>query len=219
MALLQTVRIYLLVTFMALPILLIGFTGIFSLGMSNMGLFMLFLAQTIVLPSIIMILQFVMSYIPWVKVWSEVPSSQLCQLIPSAHRESYMNVAPSFWISQVVLFMVYMFYNALSIYNTSAGTNSDPAKVSNRKSRTLSVMIMVPIAMIVLLVLRYSLVKGCETFYGSILSVVLSTAFAISWYNFASLCGARDSDTFGIVSGMMPPGATDPPPTMCVYSK
>jgi len=204
---------------MALPILLIGFTGIFSLGMSNMGLFMLFLAQTIVLPIGIFILQFIMSYIPFVESWSKVPSSQLCQLIPNASREATMNVAPSFWISQVVLFMVYMFYNALSIYNTSSDANADPAKVSNRKSRTLSVMIMVPIVMIVLLVLRYSLVRGCETFYGSILSVVLSTGFAIGWYYFASLCGASDSDIFGIVSGIMPPGATDPPPTMCVYGK
>jgi len=130
-----------------------------------------------------------------------------------------MNVAPSFWISQVVLFMVYMFYNAWSIYNMPVDMNADPAKVSNRMSRSFSVMIMVAIATVVLLGLRYSLVRGCETFYGSILSIGLSSAFAIFWYQFASQCGATDSDIFGIVSGILPSGANDPPPTMCVYNK
>ncbi len=206
-------------TFMALPILLIGFTGIFSLGLSNMGLFMLFLGQAIVLPLGISILQFVMSKIPKISNWSTVTSSEVCQFIPNAPKSSTMIVAPSSWISQVVLFLVYMFYNALSIYNMPSDSNSDPAKVANRHSRSISVMVMSLVACVALLVLRWVVVKGCETLYGSILSIVLAAGFAIGWYEFASLCGATHSDIFGIVSGILPPGANDPPPTMCVYSK
>jgi hypothetical protein len=219
MTLLQTVRTYLLVTFMALPILLIGFTGIFSLGMSNMGLFMLFLAQAIVMPTGIVILQFIMSLLPWISGWSSLPPNTSCQLLPNAPQTRMMIVAPSIWISQVVLFMTYMFYNAYSIYNMPVDSNADPAKVSNRQSRSFSVMIMAVVACGMLLALRFTVMKGCETLYGSILSIVLAGGFAIGWYEFASLCGATHSDIFGIVSGILPPGANDPPPTMCVYNE
>jgi hypothetical protein len=38
----------------------------------------------------------------------------------------------------------------------------------------------------------------------------------VGWYEFASICGARNSDVFGISAKILPIGASEPPPQVCI---
>ncbi len=216
----ETLRVYLLMSFQAAPLLFAGFTGMLSLGLSNLGMFMLFIAQVIVVPLVVAILQFAHGLILGdTNSLVSVSASDICQLvpiIPAAGTRSI--VAPSIWVTQIMLFMTYLFYNALSIYNMPAESGADETKVANRKARATSTMIIVAVTAASLVGLRLYLGKGCETIYGAGLAVFLGTGLGIGWYELAKVCGVRHADVFGIVAKMLPPGAMEPPPKMCVYN-
>ena len=41
----------------------------------------------------------------------------------------------------------------------------------------------------------------------------------VAWYYVAAACGIRNADVFGISSKILPVGATEPPPQVCVPKK
>jgi hypothetical protein len=60
---------------------------------------------------------------------------------------------------------------------------------------------------------------GCETGAGVVIGGLVFWSIGSGWYRLARECSARDSDIFGIVQGILPPEASDPPPMTCVYTK
>jgi hypothetical protein len=60
---------------------------------------------------------------------------------------------------------------------------------------------------------------GCERVAGLVVGIIAFGSLGAGWYQLARECSARDSDIFGIVQGILPPEAFDPPPMTCVYTK
>ncbi|NBT09272.1 MAG: hypothetical protein EBS98_10840, partial [Chitinophagia bacterium] len=74
---------------------------------------------------------------------------------------------------------------------------------------------------IVLLIVRFSLMSSCEG--TSTLALVISgffgaasIAIGVGLYKISIQCGAKTSDMLGILSQILPAGATSPTPTVCL---
>ena len=219
MVYLDKLRSYLIVSFMSLPLLFIAFTGIYGLGLANIGLGFLFIAQVAALPITLAIIHFVCSLLirilPFLNPHLTIPYNDICNLIPGTiGSDTETIVAPSVWISQLFLFMTYLFANAFSVY-TMESDNSDSPLLANRKSRSLSAMIIIATVTFILLLIRQFVVRNCEKITGTIMGMFVGVGFGIGWYNLAMLCGAQNADIFGIVAGILPASATAPAPTYC----
>jgi hypothetical protein len=207
---------------MSLPLLFIAFTGIYGLGLANIGLGFLFLGQVVALPMALAITHFIFSILlyilPFLNPLLTRPYNDICNLIPGTiGGNGETIVAPSVWISQLFLFMTYLFANAFSVY-TMESTASDTTLVANRTSRSLSAMIIIGTITFILLLLRQFVVGKCETTTGTIMGMLVGVGFGIGWYNLAMLCGAQNADIFGIVAGILPTSATAPAPTYCAQT-
>jgi hypothetical protein len=213
---------------MTLPLIFIGFSGIFALGLSNLGFIFLFVAQTLILPLGIGIVNFViwlllaveLPGIRFLKYYLTVPSSDICNIVPYTTVEgSDTIVTPSLWIAQIFLFMTYLFSNANTIYNMKSTADDTDPGVVNRKTRSYSAMLIIVIVSLVIMGLRVGLVGNCETMLGTILGIFLGTVLGVLWYRLAVTCGAQSADIFGVISGMLPSGAAAKPPTYCANTK
>jgi hypothetical protein len=212
---LETTRQMLMVAFMGLPLMLIAFIFFMGLGLGNVGMIVLFLGQIAVVPTAVFLLQFITEKIS--PSLFQVPSHDICNLVPITGSFGLSNAGPSFWMAQVLFFSGYLLTNAALLYREAAQTDADPKKVSNRKSRAFTALITTAIVTLAFILIRYR-VTGCETLFGTLLAISTMIPLGVGWYYFATVCGAKNADVFGIAAKMLPTGATQPPPMMCVYS-
>lgn len=145
-----------------------------------------------------------------------VANYDICNLVPSAagQRGSMLNVAPSFWASQLFFFAGYLLYNAYSLYTMKPNIYADEIKVQNRKDQALTAMIVISIFTLLVVFLRFK--TGCETIFGVLVAAIVMVPAGVGWYYVASLCGARNADIFGISSKILVPSATAPSAQVCV---
>jgi hypothetical protein len=211
MEILHTARVTLILAFLALPLLLVSFTAFIAIGLGNMGLFILFIGQVILVPIIVGISN---SIIHWKFGPSAIPPSDVGQLVPSALASSSVTT-PSYWMAHVLFFLGYLMANAVDIYDLPVDSSAPEWQVRNRKMKAATVMSVIVLLLIVLPLLR-KIVTGTETWLGIAIAFTTCGILGYGWYQFAAQCGARASDVFGIVQQMPP--KSDSTPTTCVYA-
>lgn len=129
-------------------------------------------------------------------------------------------VVPSYWLMEIAFFIGYAMTNAVDSLLLPAQANSDPENIEKRNSHATFVIIALSILSILLLAVRFTILRGCEG-QGS-LGLGLSVACALGaavigyWmYQFSRRCGSRASDLFGILSQILPASSTSPHPIVC----
>lgn len=208
---LETARQMITVAFMALPMMIIAFTFFLGFGLGNVGLILLFLGQITVAPAAAYLLQMLSI--------SKLPNYNICNLVPSASGSGgLMNVAPSFWMAQFLFFIGYVLQNAVTLYEQKPDEKAPEVKVQNRKEQALTAIIVTSIIAVIIVGLRLKF-TGCETFLGTAMAALTMIPLGVAWYYVAAACGIRNADVFGISSKILPVGATEPPPQVCVPKK
>jgi hypothetical protein len=146
----------------------------------------------------------------------QVVNYDICNLVPSeaGNAGAALSVAPSFWMAQVLFFVGYLLQNATSLYNQPSDPMASEAKVRNRREQAITAIVITTIITIAFVAIRYT--TGCETAFGIAIAVLTMIPLGVGWYQFASLCGARNSDVFGISAKILPIGASEPPPQVCI---
>jgi hypothetical protein len=146
----------------------------------------------------------------------QVVNYDICNLVPSeaGNAGAALSVAPSFWMAQVLFFVGYLLQNATSLYNQPSDPMASEAKVRNRREQAITAIVITTIITIAFVAIRYT--TGCETAFGIAIAILTMIPLGVGWYHFASLCGARNSDVFGISAKILPIGASEPPPQVCI---
>ena len=208
-------------SFVTLPILLFGWSLFVGSTTGNIGLLVLALGQGSVAPLATWILHTIGGLFgDWGIANFTVPASATCSILPGGFTEpgERQFSVPSYWLAQIYFFFGFLIANAQSVLNMPAAPNAPAEKVERRKSQAQLVLVMAWVFMIVFVAIRV-LVMGCETVPGVIVGGIVFWWLGNGWYQLARECSSRDSDIFGIVQGILPPGASDPPPMTCVYTK
>ncbi len=191
--------------FLGLPLILISLMLFLGIGLGNKGMLWVFFGQSVLVPAVVFVAQFVSSFLPPLLA-PKVRASDLTQFVPSQDIPTgEVNVTPSYWITQVVFFLTYVFMNAQAVHDLPVvdETVGQKWRVENRIARSLMSMIMVVLFGILLVGARWWL-TGAETFVGTAVGVGLGIALGTAWYSFAGIAGARSADIFGVVQQMVP---------------
>jgi len=150
-----------------------------------------------------------------------------CNILP--HTEGAYS-SPSHWVNHISFFFGFIMSNAVVVYKEPVPTNpitADPVadkkrqagidvRVGNRKSITLTIMILSIIIFGVLLLFRYKK-TGCENnFWLALVPLIIAymTGFAFFSLIYTS-CGVRPADVLGIVQGLIDTKLIDNP-IVCV---
>lgn len=222
MELLQTIRTSILMAFRALPILLISFTAFLAIGLGNLGMFILFFGQAVLVPIVTEL-----THVVTAKLYPQgsmsgsafITGSDIVQLVPSLSSRGPTNVMPSYWMEHILFFLGYLLANGVGILTLPAADQTGLSEylIENRKAKAKTVIAMTVVAAIVLTVLRFRM-SGAETYRGIAVALITGGALGYGWYQFAALCGARHADVFGVVPTILPSSAKDETPMTCVYA-
>jgi len=215
----HSARVSLILAFMALPLVLASFTGFLALALGNLGLFVLFLGQAILIPFVTMGIHFIMGLATVGGFKGLIDDTgvgnDIKQLIPSEPYTGSVNTIPSYWSMHVIFFLTYLLTNAIKIYKLPVAEGASDWQVANRRSKAVAVIIVVVLSLIALPLIRYSF-TGAERAAGLLLAFPAAGLLGWGWYELASKCGARHSDVFGIIQQILP-SSTGTAMT-CVYT-
>jgi len=220
MSLLATIRSTILLAFKALPLLLISFIGFLAIGLGNLSLFVLFLGHSVIVPVVVEIMHKATSS-STLDVGGDI--SQLVPLVPTtgASYGGLVSNFPSYWMAHICFFFGYLLTNAITIYTgyglPPTAANAPDWAVEARKTRAATLITTTVILWVLVSYLRYSL-TGAERAAGLISAFVVLGGLGCGWYFFAQLCGARNSDIFGIVQQMVTQDDSNSKPMTCVYA-
>lgn len=217
MELLDTLRTTILVGFRALPLLLISFIAFLAIGLGNMGMFILLLGHTLVVPIATAILQFITG-----KMYLQgdarafVSGSDVVQLVPSLSSTLPVNVMPSYWMQHVLFFFGYLLANGVGLLRLPQEKGQSDVNYENRVAKAKAVITVGVLAALSFTAFRYR--TGAETWRGVALAFAAGGGLGFAWYQFAAYCGARHADVFGVAPSMVPISAKDEKAMTCVYA-
>lgn len=128
-------------------------------------------------------------------------SYDICNLVPSATiKGNRLNIAPSFWMAQLIFFISYLITNAVIIYKTASVNATNQDKIRYRKNQVATA---VAVIITVTLFLIYGrLQTGCESMLGILVAILAIAPLGIGWFYLANACGVGNSDIFGIAGNM-----------------
>jgi len=207
-------------SFVALPMLLFGWALFVGSTTGNIGLLVLAFGQATVTPLATWMLHTLAGFLgESVKPYVMKPASATCSLLPGGFADptDFQYAFPSYWLAQIFFFFGFLISNASGVLNMPSAPNAPAEKVERRQSQAQLVLIMSIVFLLLFVTGR--VLMGCETAAGVIVGGIVFSLIGVGWYQLARECSARDSDIFGIVQGILPPAAFDPPPMTCVYTK
>lgn len=207
-------------SFLAMPMLLFGWALFVGSTTGNIGLLVLAFGQATVTPLATWILHTIAGFFgESAQPYFTVPAGSSCNILPGGFTDStgVQYSFPSYWLAQIFFFFGFLLSNAYTVLNMPAAPNASAEKVERRKSQAQLVLIMSSFFLLLMLFVRG--LTGCETWLGVLVGGIVFLLMGNGWYQLARECSARDSDIFGIVQGILPPEASDPPPMTCVYTK
>jgi hypothetical protein len=216
----STIRGFLERSFLSLPILIFGWALFVGSTTGNIGLLVLSLGHATVAPLATWILHTLASFLPAsMQPYMQVPASSTCNILSGGFVDEGSTVysIPSYWLAHIAFFFGFLLSNAAEILNMPAAENAPADKVERRKSQA-QLVLGLSVALFILFVGVRVFKVGCETIPGVVLGIPIFYSIGYGWYKLARECSARDSDVFGIVQGILPPSASDPPPMTCVYT-
>lgn len=202
MEIFRMLRVGLNLFFILLPLILINICLFFAVGLGNLGMVMLVLGQSFVVPIGVYMLHVLSGLWPG----SFKPATDIGQLVTSeVYTADKFNVTPSFWISHIAFFFAYVFANAVDVFKIPPATDT-PAeewRVENRKARASMIMGVSVFLMIFLIAMRL-IATDLETLPGAALGATVFSVVGYYWYQLATMAGVRKMDVFGIVQQMVP---------------
>lgn len=216
---LKSIRTGILLGVKTLPLILISFIGFMAAGLANAGLFILFIGQITVLPLAVAMSQAFFGMIAGDQTTSpfHVRLTNVSLIVPSSTTtDLYQNVAPSYWMAQMIFFFSYAITNAAEIYKLPEDKRLEKSLIENRKTKAVSIIVAISIIAVGLTIFRYS--THTETVMGIMLALVLGGGLGHLWYHFAAQCGVVASDVFGMVQQIIPFTEKDTKSMMCVYN-
>ena len=191
----------LILLFFRLPMILIIISFFLGLSLGNVGLIFLCLGHLLIVPISVFVLQIVTS------LFEKVPYSDILLF---AHDENYngtkINVTPSYWVTHVVFFFVYLIINAgllLDLNKTdSTSSNEKKEKENNRKLRMKVVLVFTVLTLAALLAIRWF--SKTETPIGWIVGIAVGGSLATVYY-FAvrGIIDVEVLDVFGVENQMI----------------
>lgn len=217
----QTLRGLLERSFASLPVLLFGWSLFVGSTTGNIGLLVLSMGHATIAPLATWILHTIASFFgEWGKANFTLPASSTCNILPGGFTEPSALVysIPSYWLAHIAFFFGFLISNADAVFTMPEEENAQNEKVERRKSQAQLVFYLAWFFFALFVFVRYK-VMGCETIPGLIFGIPIFYFIGNGWYKLARECSARDSDVFGIVQGILPASASDPPPMTCVYTK
>jgi hypothetical protein len=123
-------------------------------------------------------------------------------VVPTGSPKPVMSV-PSYWVSMISFFFIYLILNANDLYTRKIPKESDPIGVNARKTRMAMSMTVLSIVFVLVLSVRYAIMK-CDTTLGFLTSIGLGGGLAYGWYTFVRNCGVGHfDDIFGISSRLL----------------
>jgi hypothetical protein len=170
------------------------------------------------------------AYLPFLGIPSnDAQPGPGCNILP--HTEGAYS-SPSHWVNHISFFFGFIMSNAVAVYKEPTPPNpttADPAadkkrqagidlRVSNRKSITVSIMILSIVLFGLLLLFRYRKTACENNFWLALvpLSIAYMTGFGFFTLIYTS-CGVRPADVLGIVQGLIDTKLIDNP-IVCVGS-
>ena len=217
MPILAQTRGILILAFKALPLLLISFIAFLAVGLGNLSLFMLSVGHATIVPICTEVLH--MIFATSGSLISPNDISQLVPLMPTSG-SSYrlpVSVMPSYWMAHISFFFGYILMNAISIYNIEPDKRAADWMVVSRQTRAATLIATSVILLLVLSTLRFYL-TGAESLGGIFLAISVLGGLGAVWYYIASLCGARNSDIFGVAQQIISQDSSNDKPMTCVYA-
>jgi hypothetical protein len=219
-----TTREFIAQGFRSLPVLLGSTALVLGLAQGNFNYLFFFVGMFLLTPLFVILLngglELGFSFLPqafeplWLVKNAGAPQ---CSIFASGSSAGGpMNGVPSFWMSMIAFFIVYLFTNAKALYDKSASSKAPAAAVSARKSQAiLSMVVLVALGVLVTL-LRFA--TTCETGLGVLVSWVLGGVVANYWYTFMKACGlGRFDDLYGIANRILPlQSLEESDPTVCI---
>jgi hypothetical protein len=215
----EAVRSYILLGFLALPLVIIVLIAFLGFSLASPGMLVLLLGHLLVVPTSVYGLHFLFR-----KVSPDSPllfsgPKDIPQLVPSETISdgSSICIAPSFWMAHVVFFMSYIIINAAYLLSAPKRSGTSPVLYENRKSKLTSVIIITSILLLAITGLRFY-ITGAETVIGILTAFTFMGALSFGWYHaLRAMFNYKDIDIFGIVGQLQPPAAGSEKPVTCVY--
>ena len=138
--------------------------------------------------------------------------------------------SPSHWVNHLSFFFGFIMSNAAAVYNEPVPKNpttADPAadkqrqgkidlRVGNRKTITMSIMILSTVIFAILLLFRYKKTACENNFWLALFPVLIAYSTGIAFFSLIQTnCGVRPADVLGIVQGLIDSKLIDNP-IVCV---
>jgi len=222
---LYSVRNTIIQAFMAFPYIMIWFIGFLAMGLGNLGLFILFVGHTIILPPIVILIHALVAWkMPPVDdttpffIHGQFEGKSKAYVVPShISSDRFINVSPSYWMVHTLFLFGYILGNAIAILRMPSDPKIDRILISNRKSRATTVLTVTLFFVALMTFLRYQ--THAEKPYGIAIAFLIGGLGGFLWYKFAETCGIRSADVFGIAQQVVIPSqAKDEKPMTCVYT-
>jgi len=211
--------------FRSLPVLLGSTTLVLGLAQGNFNYLFFFVGMFLLVPIFVIILngglELAFIYLPdtFQEFWSvKNAGSAQCSIFisgPNGLNEP-MNSVPSFWMTMMAFFILYLYANAQSLYDISESSKAPASAVTARKSQAVLSMLILVVLGILFTILRYG--TSCETAIGVLVSWLLAWGLSTWWYKFMKGCGlGRLDDLYGIANRILPLQSYEQSdPTVCV---
>jgi len=223
---LHGVRSTIVAAFLSLPLLFISFTAFLAIALGAPGLIMLFAGQ-ILISGVTFAIHMVGDFFLKAKLQDYMyVDAENANLVPGSYESGgVVNVTPSYWMVHVIFFLSYLMANAVEVFKADKKQGAD-WQVSNRRSKSLAIIIVLALSMLTLILTRYiftgsklptstQFTSGVETPFGTVFGCALGGAIGYGWFKLSQKMGARESDIFGIIQQMAPNAGA---PTTCVYT-
>jgi hypothetical protein len=225
MSVLAAVRKTILLAFASLPLLLISFVGFLAIGLGNMSLFLLFIGHAILVPAITLFIHSFITKSSGVLVTPNDAASLVPLMTSTGQQYKPMNTRPTYWMAHMAFFFGYLITNAILIISAPP---PDVSKLGQESKDTISAKIQARVQkasmILTVLLILYAIIcylraytSGTENAVGIFLAQLFLVVGGL-WYWVASVCGASNSDIYGIAMQMMSSSSAQDKPKMCVYT-
>ena len=208
----NNIRLTVLGTFQALPVVLIVLSGFLSASTANIGMILVFLTQIIVIPILQIFFGFLRSFSIIQQIFKIDPSltygsfNKYCSFSPVDVKPDMVPPVTSYWLAHFIFFFVYLFQNAAAMYSAKSETkNASPTKVENRKAHAITAMIIISVVMIILGSF-YAKYMACENIQSYVFGAAVYGSLGYGVFELAKYCGIRTADLFGIAPKLFLPG-------------
>lgn len=216
---LYSIKQFIMAGIPAFPLIAGGLALLLATSTASVGYFILFLCLAVIVPLLTFGINWLMALlVPIIQAFVpdfslETITANVCKIAQSGAADEAILALPSYWMTSVMFFFSFLFFNGLALYNYSASSEAEPNKVTVRKSQAVIGMILS--AVFLILFVAWRTYSGCENALGVALALpFIPLAYGI--FTMFQACGLlRVLDLYGIGGRLLPVSAVAPPTQVC----